>query len=325
MKSVKFDIFKKELDILDHSENILREKEHSTETLLNEYDYLSQKYRKLLTEMMKITRIGDMNYKKIMDANEQIRVQKKELERLNQQLRDANLAKDRFYSIIAHDLRNPLQFLLLSSDLLDSEYSMNAESWVRKFIGKVFKTARHLSELLENLLQWSLSQYGELESRPKNLDLNILSDENIDYFIDIARDKGILLESKIPENTWVFADEEMVKSILRNLVSNAVKFTSAGGKVFLSTSRDGDFIHVLVRDTGVGIAPEIQTQLFKLWQNTTTNGTAKEKGTGMGLVLCKEFIERNGGQLKVESTVGHGALFEFTLPVARKGVKQGNL
>lgn len=317
LKADKFDIFKKENEILEHSDGILDKNDLTAEELKQEYRFINNKYKKLLSEMMKITSIGDKNYKKIMDANEKIRQQKLELEKLNLQLREANATKDKFYSIVAHDLRNPLQFLLLSSDLLETEPAANGSESVKKFISKVFKTARNLSELLENLLQWSLSQSGGMDSRPKTIELHMLAMESIDYYTDIANDKGINLICKVPEGTYVVADEEMIKSVFRNLIGNAIKFTGSGGTVTLKTRRKGEYVTISVMDTGVGITKEVLEKLFHFGETNPTSGTAKEKGTGMGLILCKEFVEKNGGELTVTSTVGKGSVFKFFLKTGR--------
>jgi signal transduction histidine kinase len=308
-------IFQKELETLKRSQMILDNQELSDDELKEEYRLLSKKYQKLLREMKKITRIGDVNYKKLLDANEQIGKQKSELELLNNQLTEAKATQDKFYSIIAHDLRNPLQFLLFSTEVLEVDYENMDEESKRSYIRKVYKTVQNTSDLLENLLQWSLSQYGKLECRPRPVRLFNPVHDIINFYQETAEKKKIDISHNIPENVNVFADEDMVRTILRNLVSNALKFTQADGKVELSCRESGKFIIISVNDTGLGIKRDQLLTLFKMGLNTSSSGTASEKGNGLGLILCKELVEKNGGELNVSSTPGKGSQFDFSLPV----------
>jgi signal transduction histidine kinase len=311
-------MFQKEMQLFSRSQKVLETPGLPPNELKEEYRLLSGEYNKLVKGMMKITSVGDKNYKKLMNANEKIQEQKDELELLNRQLRDANAAKNKIYSIIAHDLRNPLQFLLFSSDMLGSEYEENEkkleEKKVKEFIEKVFKTAQNMSGLLENLLQWARSQSGKIECRPRSIDLHKLAAGAIDYFHQNAEKKDIRLFSLIPQGTWGFADEDMIKSVLRNLVSNAIKFTPPGGTVKLSVSGEEKFIRTAVSDTGTGIPAEKLETLFQLGKENSTLGTSGEKGSGLGLLLCKQFVEMNGGKIYVQSQPAKGSIFEFSLP-----------
>jgi len=307
-------MFQKEYETVDHVEDVQNRDSLDPDVLLEEYRFLGRRYQKLLREMKKITRIGDVNYKKLLDANDQIGKQKSELEVLNLRLTEAKATQDRLYSIIAHDLRNPLQFLLFTSDVLHCDYENLEESAIRNYIGKVFKTVQNTSDLLENLLQWSVSQYGHLECRPHPIKYNQLVADLLDLFQHNAEKKNIALESDLPERFQVYADEDMIKSVLRNLVSNALKFTHPGGRVLVSVRRKQDKIYTAVTDTGLGIPPQRQETLFNMGLNTTTTGTAKEKGTGLGLILCKELIEKNNGEIRITSQVEKGSCFEFSLP-----------
>jgi signal transduction histidine kinase len=312
-------MFAAELEIVAKTQKILHNSGISQEVLRKEYTFLSEKYHKLVKEMTKITRVGDVHYKKLMEANDQIECHKGALEDLNRQLLEANVAKDKFYSIVAHDLRDPLHFLLFSSEMMVNEYEKMGEESVRRFIQKVNKTAQAMSDLLENLLQWGRSQLGEIECCPCRVNLHRLAQESIDDFTAIGEKKNIKLSSQIPPRTRVLADENMIKSVIRNLVSNAVKFTSPGGMVKLLAREEGDFIVTSVQDTGVGIPLEKQGILFNIGIHYSTPGTAKEKGSSLGLIICQEFIRKNGGEIRVKSEVGKGSTFEFTLP---KGVNR---
>ncbi|MGD2088585.1 MAG: HAMP domain-containing sensor histidine kinase [Candidatus Aminicenantes bacterium] len=312
----KKSMFQNELDVIKRTQNTRNKPGITNKQLQAEYQFLSAKYEKLVKEMIKITRIGDMHYKKLMEANDQIQEHKNILEELTQQLLDANAAKDRFYSIIAHDLRNPLQVLLFSADLMAEEYEQVDEEAIKKFIQQVNHTAHNMSNLLENLLQWARFQYGELECQPETINLFLLAKENIQYFVENAEKKNISISMRIPENTWVYADENMIKSVLRNLVNNSVKFTHPGGKIKIFSKKEGDFIIISVQDTGIGIPKEKLDDLFQnsKRKHVITTGTAEEKGSSLGLLICKEFVEKNGGTIRVKSEPGKGSTFEFSLP-----------
>lgn len=309
-------MFQNELDVVKKTQNVQNKPGITKKQLQKEYQFLSQKYEKLVKEMIKITRVGDMHYKKLMEANDQIHEQKKILEELTQQLLEANAAKDKFYSIVAHDLRNPLQVLLFSAEFMVDEYQHLGEEAIKKFIKQVNHTAQNMSNLLENLLQWARFQYGELGCHPEKIDLFVLATENIQYFIGNAEKKNINISMEIQENTWVYADENMIKSVLRNLVNNSVKFTHPGGKIKIFSKKEGNFIITSVQDTGIGIPKEKLDYLFQNGQRVSTQGTAEEKGSSLGLLICKEFIEKNGGEIQAKSEPGKGSTFEFSLPKA---------
>lgn len=313
-KSRIAEIFNKEWQTSEHSQDVQKNTDITKEKLAKEYRTLSHAYKKMLKEMMKLTRIGDVNYKKLMEANDRIREQKTKLEQLNNELRAANAVKDKFYSIIAHDLKDPFQVLLISAEVLHNDYPDMEREERNKYISGIYRTTGNLAALLENLLQWSRTQYGEIECNPRQIDLDILAREQIAFFIAKAEKKKITLIAEIPEHLPVYADENMLQSILRNLVGNALKFTHAGGTVKLTTKDDGNFIVTSVSDTGVGIPEEKLGALFTIGGNHTTMGTAKEKGTGLGLMLCKEFVEKNGGLLRISSQPGKGSTFSFSLP-----------
>jgi two-component system sensor histidine kinase/response regulator len=309
-------MFQEELVYYVKTVEILNSQDVSKEELIDEFRQLSQKYHKLILEIMKITRIGDMNYKRLMKANDQIQQQKNELQMLNRKLQIANAAKDKIYSIIGHDMKNLLQVLMFSSELLGCDYENGKleEDSIIKYIEKVLKTVENMSELLENLLQWARSQSGEIECRPRQIDLFRLATKNIEYLRENAEKKHIRLILEIQENTFVYADENMTKSVLRNLLSNAVKFTYSGGVVKVFSKEKGDFIVTSIADNGIGISKAKIETLFEIGGNESTTGTANENGTGLGLPLCKEFVEKNGGRIHVKSTPGQGSIFEFTLP-----------
>jgi signal transduction histidine kinase len=239
-----------------------------------------------------------------------------ELKFSREALKELNATKDKFFSIIAHDLKDPLQFLLLSADLLYNQYDLFNETKRKDYIHRFHNSSQQLSALLENLLVWARLQSGSIETKPGKIDIGALVTESIDLLKGNAQKKDIALSSQIGPGIAAFADKNMIRTVLRNLISNAVKFTPPGGtvKVTASTSPKGDWLEISVSDTGVGINRQDITGLFRIDVKKSTRGTDNEKGTGLGLILCKEFVEKNNGSIKVTSTPGKGSCFTFTLP-----------
>jgi signal transduction histidine kinase len=240
------------------------------------------------------------------------------LKHSNEKLKELNATKDKFFSIIAHDLRNPLQGLLLSSDMLDSRYDKFGEEKRRDYIRRINRSSHHLSAFLENLLEWSRSQRGVIKFNPKTIDLGPMTDECLEVMKENAEKKLITLVSRVSRNTFAYADIDMIKTVVRNLISNAVKFTHSGGEVTVTAEEKEQSVEISVSDTGVGIDAEHISKLFRLDVQVTTKGTANEKGTGLGLILCKEFVERNSGSISIDSEPGKGSRFTFSLPGRKK-------
>ena len=238
--------------------------------------------------------------------------QKVELQTKNDLLEEVNGIKDRLFSIISHDLRAPLSSLKSLLTLLNDKTLSEAE--VTTLFPKLTKEVGYTSDLLDSLLHWAKSQLHGIHTNPKKIDMKALVEENISLLSSIAEQKNIELTNEIGENVIVLADEDMTRTILRNLVSNALKFTKANGHIRVSAQTLTEGVEVSVEDTGVGMSQEILSQLFK--GNITTRGTKNEKGTGLGLMLAKDFVEKNGGTIRVESEVGKGSKFIFTLPLA---------
>ncbi len=231
-------------------------------------------------------------------------------------LKDTIAAKDKFISIIAHDLKNPLQVLMLSSDILIRYGNKIEEIQKIKEYTKIFNSAANLSQLLNDLLQWAMAQSGRIEFRPEMNDVFGIISEAMLLMNEYAAKKNIIVESTITPNTYLFCDKNMLTTIFRNLLSNAIKFTTNGGSIFISSSVDSDVFRIYFKDTGIGIKKEVIDKLFRIDVNITTLGTSKEKGTGLGLILCKDFIEKHSGKIIVESEVDKGSTFilEFQNP-----------
>ncbi|WP_162845377.1 tetratricopeptide repeat-containing sensor histidine kinase [Labilibaculum antarcticum] len=239
------------------------------------------------------------------------------LEDSNSKLKIMNTTKDKFFSIIAHDLRSPFNAILGFSELIKNEVKSGKDlKTIEDYNANINESAKSLFTLLENLLQWANDQRGVLEFTPIQIDLYELIQSNLTIFKLKATDKSIKLFSDIKPNTVAFGDVNMVNTIIRNLISNALKFTNENGEIFLSTISDGNFIYLSVKDTGIGISKNDQDKLFRLDGNFTTMGTKDESGSGLGLILCKEFVKKNGGKIWVESEENKGSKFIFSLKSA---------
>lgn len=232
----------------------------------------------------------------------------------NAQLQAANASKDRFFSIISHDLRAPFIGLLSLTQTIAQEFESYPKENLKPLLVKLWKTAETFYTLLENLLTWSRSQLGVIEYQPHLLNIRESILRNLRIFESPAQEKQIRLEMTVTETTPVYADEKMIDTVIRNLLSNALKFTHPGGTISIAASQDGQTATVTINDTGVGIAAANLCRLFRIDSHYKREGTANEQGTGLGLVLCKEFIEKNRGTIGVESKVGTGSKFWFTLP-----------
>jgi signal transduction histidine kinase/Tfp pilus assembly protein PilF len=246
--------------------------------------------------------------------------QKSELEEKNrsileqkEKLDQLNTVKDRFFSIISHDLRNNLTTMKLYFDLVSNkEYQSSDNTEItRQISGSVENTI----DLLENLLVWASAQIKGIPIHIQKLNVHTLSEENINLLSSLAHQKNIELINEVPEDNTAFGDIDMINLVLRNLVSNAIKFTGEDGRVVLSSFTQGLYRVISVADNGTGISEENLARLFNQHEHPTTKGTANEKGTGLGLMLCKDFVERNGGKIWVESKKDEGTAFFFSLPL----------
>ena len=232
----------------------------------------------------------------------------------NEELIRANAEKDKFFSIIAHDLRSPFNVFLGFTHLLADGLDTFSLKELQKIAGSMRNSATNLFALLENLLEWSRMKRGLIPFEPLPLLLKDVIAESIKPAQDPADNKGIHIENEVPEDLEVIADNYMLGSIIRNLVSNAVKFTPVGGKITVSAKLHSNHnVEISIQDTGIGIDKQLMANLFRLDENTNRKGTEGEPSTGLGLILCKEFIEKHGGKLWVESEEGKGSAFYFTL------------
>jgi signal transduction histidine kinase/Tfp pilus assembly protein PilF len=262
-------------------------------------------------------RINRKTTKLLSEKNEQISKQNKSLAELNKTQEELIATKDKFFSIIAHDLKSPFNLIQGISDLFYEDFENLTEEEKKKFIQSISRSAKETFKLLENLLEWSYSQTGNLNVNPEDFDVVKTIKGAIAVLQPQASRKNISILSDETGNIRVFADMNMVRTILRNLVSNAIKFSYPGGEIKIQIAGVGDFIKISIQDNGVGIDKKNLDKLFRIDNKIQTKGTANEKGTGLGLVLCHEFVTKNGGVISVESEKGKGSIFVFSLPISK--------
>jgi len=238
------------------------------------------------------------------------------IETQTKQLSILNSTKDRFFAILAHDLRNPFHTVSGFAEILINDYRKMPFEKIERFLNLIYSSSNSGKNLLENLLQWSRSQTGRISHEPVTLNLSAMADETITLLEGHAIHKNIIIHSSINQDIMVFADENMVKTIFRNIISNAIKFTPENGTITITATMDDLQVEITVSDTGVGISYENIPKLFRIDTSVSTKGTSNETGTGLGLILCKEFVEKHSGKIWVESEIDKGSKFKFTLPIA---------
>lgn len=239
----------------------------------------------------------------------------KALKKSDAKLKESNDTKDKFFSIIAHDLRSPFNNILGFSELLVENLNKFETEETEKYLGIINSSANNTLILLDNLLNWAKSQTGGISFNPKKIIISNVILEILKLEKSIAKAKNISLNYLSSDEIEVYVDENMLRTVLRNLISNAIKFTKFGGDIRVYAISKQDRVEITVIDNGVGINEEIRNKLFSLETNETSIGTANEKGSGLGLILCKEFVEKHGGKIWVESELGKGSDFKFTLPI----------
>jgi signal transduction histidine kinase len=247
-------------------------------------------------------------------SNQELQTANDRVSRQNLQLQQLNATKDKFFSILGHDLKGPLNSLTSFSGLLINHTDSLSKDEIKMLALDLDKSLKNLFALLENLLEWSRSQTGNIEFKPERFDLASVLETNKELLKVQAQNKKIGIENACKAEVVVHAHRHSINTVVRNLVSNAIKFTPEGGSIIINAQQAQEEVMVSVADNGVGMTPEMIGKLFRIDTKLTTKGTADEKGTGLGLILCKEFIEKNGGRIGVDSTPGAGTVFYFTLP-----------
>jgi len=232
-----------------------------------------------------------------------------------EKLKEAVAAKDKFFSIIAHDLKNPFNSILGFSNLLIDRVNEKNYEILPEYARIIQNSSQRALQLLSNLLDWSRSQTGRMEYTPEYVDMAVLIDETIKILTDTINQKSIHIKSDFKKDLLLYADKAMINTVLRNLITNAVKFSYQGGKISIEARKGKSDVVVKIKDEGVGIRKEDLSKLFKIDESYTTKGTQNEKGTGLGLILCKEFIDKHHGKIWVSSKPGGGSVFSFSLPL----------
>jgi len=233
-----------------------------------------------------------------------------------QKLRESNATKDKFFSIIAHDLKSPFNSILGFTNLLISNIEKYDKSRIHQFVTSILNAAEQAFKLLENLLEWARAQTGNIIFNPETIVVELVVRDIVNLLYSTAKNKNISITYDL-EIIEIFADRNMLNTILRNLISNAIKYTKSEGKIQIFARDDGKFAQFTIKDNGVGMSQENVSKLFKITEKISLPGTENEKGTGLGLLLCKEFVERHGGKIWVESELGKGSKFMFTIPCAK--------
>lgn len=237
-----------------------------------------------------------------------------EREKYEEQLQTLNSTKDKFFSIIAHDLRNPFNSIIGYAELLSKCVEENDKIRMNEYLDVIINSSKQAHSLLENLLLWSRTQTRNIEFSPELADLKMIIDVTIKLVVGQAANKNIEIKSNVQNELYVYCDKNIVSAIIRNLLVNAIKFTRVNGLVSIELKASDTYYNISVKDNGVGIPVEKINNLFKIESKFTSIGTNGEKGTGLGLILCKEFIQIHHGEIWVTSEVGKGSEFNFTLP-----------
>jgi signal transduction histidine kinase len=245
--------------------------------------------------------------------------QKIELQEQSRKLQRLNAEKDKFFSIIAHDLRGPIGGLMSLSELMADETEEFTPEEKKEMMLALNRSSVSVFSLLENLLEWARMQQGLISFNPAPVKLLPIIYESIIIVQEIIKSKGVEIINESSATLEVYADKNMLQAILRNLVSNAIKFTPRGGKITVSANVTGnDFVEISVKDSGIGMSSDIQDNLFQLDVETNRRGTEDEPSSGLGLILVKEFVEKHGGKIRIESAVGQGSNFTFTIPLIKE-------
>ncbi len=229
-------------------------------------------------------------------------------------LRKMNATKDRFFSILGHDLKSPFNSLMGFSEMLSLHAESMDSSQVLNYSQIIHQTTRRLFMLVENLLQWSRSQTGTTRYEPEKLDLNAVTGNVVNLLRLNAQEKDIVISLKLEPDLVAWADADLYRTVVRNLLSNGIKFSPVGSVVYVTGKRVNTMIEIVVSDTGVGMGREQMADLFQLDKPHSTPGTLNERGTGLGLLLCKEFSEINKGNIQVNSLPGKGTQVKFSVP-----------
>ncbi len=239
----------------------------------------------------------------------------RKLKMLIAELRITNQTKDKFFSIISHDLKNPFNVILGMSELLIQNIEKYPKEKIKEFVEHIYNTSKKTYELLENLLEWSKLQRGKIQPVFKHFTLVQVTDNVVQLVKSMAEQKYIQLSTEINSDITIVADIEMIKTVLRNLITNSIKFTEINGQIVVKAHTESNNLIISIEDNGIGMEKTVVDSLFRIDSKISTRGTQGEKGTGLGLLLCKELVELNNGKIEVESKVDEGTKFRLVFPV----------
>ncbi len=257
-----------------------------------------------------------LKYFEKLKLNKILELKNRQIEQSEQELQLLNASKNKFFSIIAHDLKNPFHTVMGYSYLLSKDYDRFSEDERRKFAMDINQSTNNIFRLLQNLLEWSRTQTGNLKCTPANIALSKVLQNSASVLHSMAEQKNISMKLNVAEDLNIYADPLMIETVLRNLITNAIKFTPEDGMVEVTAKKIDTHINICVNDTGIGISEEDIHNVFRIDSKVKRRGTNNEDGSGLGLILCKEFVDKNNGTIWVESIPGKGSSFKFTIPAS---------
>ena len=281
-----------------------------------------EKLRRKSEDLQEINVLLEERQEEVQQQAEELNSQAEHLREVNTELHRLNATKDKFFSIIAHDLKNPFSAIISLSEILIKDFRSMPEEEKLKLMKLVKVSSENAYSLLENLLHWARSQTDRIKFDPQPIDLQDIILHNIEFHKISADRKNLKLINKLKKCYPVYADKNMINLIVRNLLSNAIKFTGANGKITISCTSGEKYVQLDIADTGVGINREDIRKLFRIDEHLSYDGTSGESGTGLGLIICKEFISKNGGEIFVKSKPEKGSTFSITIPLSPVSVNQ---
>lgn len=308
-------IYQQEQDIIRKAENVLEDQKYENNELRGPYNELVADYKKLFKTFNKVVKLNDKQQHQLFEFQRSIL-------QINEELRQLNATKDKFFSIISHDLKSPINSFLNVASLLIDHIDRYSREEIQDMALNVKSSGHNLLKLLENLLHWSRMQMEHVEVTPEICVVKPLVDSVMSVISSRARVKNIEIRSHIDESAVIYADPNMISSVLQNLISNAIKFTRENGRIEIDLKPAGEFAAIAITDNGVGISERNLAKLFRIDVIYTGIGTNSERGTGLGLILCKEMVEKHNGKIWVESELKKGSVFTFTCPITPDAFNQ---
>jgi len=293
-------LFERENQVIDENTVIVEDKENQSNPLHKAFCSLFDNYKRVLGQFSRIIRINDRQQRELLEARDELRI--------------LNATKDKFFTIIAHDLKGPINSFLNMSDLLMRGLDRMSKEEIQENAVYVNERGENLMKLMENLLHWAGLQMQRIEFNPQLVPVNSLVQQVIYALEAQAGEKQIAIDADFPDDISVQADPNMLNTILRNLISNAIKFTPEEGRISIQAGRVSGAVEISVTDDGVGISEVDQAKLFRIDIIHSDVGTRKETGTGLGLILCKELVEKHNGTVAIKSDKGKGTTVTLTFP-----------